>query len=218
MLSKAFLSYNNLMFIILIFIFSFKLFPADELIYKDLGQSKSDLIVDKRQIRPKVQVKTAYYEVDLNQDSQPEYIQAHKIDGIDYFIVKDSFKRTLLQKKLDTNGDNSYLYKIQLKKISKTINVLILYFDQGSVDAYNFTKSAKLYFITIENSKIKDLYFYSGPSFFYEYQSRHNNYINRKYSVSLFDYNSDGTRELSVKYKSITKIYFYQGDGVWKTY
>jgi hypothetical protein len=197
---------------------SFKLFAADEHLYKVLDQFKSESLVDKRQKRPKVQVKTSYYEVDLNQDSQPEYAQAHKIDGIDYFILKDSFKRTLLKKKLDTNGDNSYLYKMQLKRISKDINILILYFDQGSVDAYNFTKSAKLYFITIENSKINDLHFYSGPSFFYEYQTKHNNYINRKYSVSLFDYDSDGKKELSVKYKSITKIYFYQGDGVWKTY
>lgn len=206
------------MFLLLTFFVCFTLFSADEREYEQIIDKKLATSLGGGEDRPKVKVETAYYELDLNQDASPEYIQVYKIDGLDYFAIKDSFKRTLLKKKLDTIGDKSYLYKIQLRSLSKNIKVLLLYFDQGEIDAYSFSKKAKVYFVTIEGKNLKNLHYYKGPSIFFEKKSLHSSYINRKYSVTVFDYNSDGRKEISIKDGLNTKIYSYQKNGDWTVF
>ena len=213
-LSEAFLSYNNVMFHFICLLISFNIFAANESLYKQILEPKEENLY-KGVTRPKVVAVSPRYELDINEDAEFEFIQTEKRDGIDFFYIKGARRNVIFKMKLQGLGDQSHLYKVQLKRINKKTNVLILYFDEGFIEAYNFAKTARLYFVTIDNKNLDTIYGYKGPHFFIEEQTPHNNYENRRYSVTTFDYNSDNQNEISVKYKSINRVFSYLGKGEW---
>ena len=213
-LSEAFLSYNNVMFHFICLLISFNIFAANESLYKQILEPKKENLY-KGVTRPKVVAVSPRYELDINEDAEFEFIQTEKRDGIDFFYIKGARRNVIFKMKLQGLGDQSHLYKVQLKRINKKTNVLILYFDEGFIEAYNFAKTARLYFVTIDNKNLDTIYGYKGPHFFIEEQTPHNNYVNRRYSVTTFDYNSDNQNEISVKYKSINRVFSYLGKGEW---
>ncbi len=216
-LSEAFLSYNNVMFHFVCLLISFNVFAANESLYKQILEPKKENLY-KGVTRPKVVAVSPRYELDINEDSQFEFIQTEKRDGIDFFYIKGARRNVIFKMKLQGLGDQSHLYKVQLKRINKKTNVLILYFDEGFIEAYNFAKTARVYFVTIDDKNLDTIYGYKGPHFFIEEQTPHHNYINRRYSVTTFDYNSDNQNEISVKYKSINRVFSYLGKGEWLRY
>ena len=163
----------------------------------------------------KVVVKTPRYEIDLNQDGSFESIRVEKKDGFDFFIIYDEFGREIFNKRLPAIGAKSRLLKVGLKGINKDVNALILHFYEGAIDATKFEAMAKLFFVTFDKKDLKKISFQDGPHFFHE-KVKGDQYLNRRYSVNVIDYNGDGSREISVSYNKISRIYFYTKTGVWK--
>ena len=137
-------------------------------------------------------------------------------DGEDFFIIRDHFGRTVLEKKLSTIGSNSSIYRVQLKTISHNTDALIVHFYEGSIESTRFEAQARLYFVTIPKRNLKNLHFYQGPHIFHESEKLFDKYFVKRFSVNTLDYNSDGIKEISVSYNSISRIYFYVADGIWK--
>ena len=193
---------------------SFSLYAQDERYYRKIFTGELE-DKTKEVFRYKVIVKSPRYEIDLNQDGSLESIRVEKRDGFDFFVVYDEFGKELLNQNLPAIGARSRLLKVDLKGINKKVNSLILHFYEGATEATNFEAMAKLFFVTFEKDDLKKITFQSGPHFFHE-KLKGNQYLNRRYSVNLIDYNKDGSREISISYNKISRIYFYGRNGIWK--
>ncbi|MCT4640901.1 MAG: hypothetical protein N4A33_01300 [Bacteriovoracaceae bacterium] len=193
-------------------IFTLCVYAQDEAYLQQIFKDKVQII---KQVTPKLEVKTRDYLLDINSDGHPEKVVLSKKDGVDFFIIKDHYNNTVLSYRLETMGENSSAFKLQLKKLNENTNVIILYFDEGYTQAEKFSKFARVYFFTIENKSIQKIYAYKGPHIFIEQESNWNSYINRRYSVTTFDYNNDGQKEISIKYLSTNRVFSYKGEGSW---
>lgn len=200
--------------IILKFIGGTELLAQDERYYRKIFTGELE-DRSKQTIQYKVVVRSPRYEVDLNQDGKNESLRIEKKDNEDFFIIYDDFGRELLNKKLPAIGARSRILKIDLKSINKNINSLILHFYEGSTEATNFEAMAKLFFVTFDKRDLKKMKFQAGPHFFHE-KVKGKQYLNRRYSVNVIDYNKDGSREISISYNKISRIYFYGKNGLWK--
>lgn len=163
----------------------------------------------------KIKVATPSYNVDLDRDGVAEKIVALKKDGLDFFQILDRSGATIFEAKLDAKGVESVLYKAHLKTLSKNVDALILYFDEGNSGSTVFQSTARIYILTIENRNLKTVYFERGPAFFYEKETMDFFYARRHYNVNVIDYNKDGVKEVSVSYNKIQRILFYKGKGRW---
>lgn len=164
----------------------------------------------------KIIVKSPAYRIDLNRDGFEEIIRTAKRDGNDYFTIADHFGRVLLEKKLSTIGSGSVVYRVQLKTISPNTDALVVHFYEGMIESTRFEAQARLYFITIPNRELNKMHFFQGPHFFHESEKLFDKYFVRRFSVNTVDYNNDGTKELSVSYNNINRVFLYVAEGVWK--
>lgn len=201
--------------LVALFVLCHSAFSQDERYYRRIFTEE---LVKKPQevIDYKIQVKSPDYKLDLNQDHFAETIRIEKKDGLDFFTVLDQFGQKVFEKKLDSIGRESKLFKIQLKTISKDTNALILHFYEGKIDSTRFESTARIFFISYPKSDFKKMSFYKGPHFFHEKEKVSEQYWTRRYTVNTIDYNNDGVKEISVNYNKISRIYFFLGEGVWK--
>jgi hypothetical protein len=197
-----------------LFLISTASLAQDERFYRKIFTGE---LTDKTQeaIQYKVIVRSPRYEIDLNQDKIMETIRVEKKDGFDFFLIFDQFGREIFNKRLPAIGANSRLLKVDLKSITKKVNTLILHFYEGAIDSTKFEATAKLFFVTFDKNDLKKIKFFNGPHFFHE-KEKGSQYFNRRYSVNTIDYNNDGSREISVSYNKISRIYFYTSTGEWK--
>ncbi len=200
--------------LISLFLISFSSLGQDERFYRKIFTGE---LTDKTQeaIQYKVIVRSPRYEIDLNQDKIMETIRVEKKDGYDFFLIFDQFGREIFNQRLPAIGAKSRLLKIDLKSITKDVNTLILHFYEGAIDSTKFEATAKLFFVTFQKNDLKKIKFFNGPHFFHE-KEKGSQYLNRRYTVNTLDYNNDGSREISVSYNKISRIYFYTSSGEWK--
>lgn len=201
----------------LIFCISLSSFAQDERFYRniftgDLNNSKQEDFIYK------VEVKSHKYMLDLNRDGIEDSFQTVKKDGLDFIRINDAFGNSIFEKKLDTKGSGSKIFKADFKHVSNDIDVLLLYFYEGDNQSSTFEGSARLYFITIQNKSFNKITLTKGPYFWHEFAEnpdKYSIYWNKRFSVNTIDYNQDGVKEISVSYNKISRIFFYKSDGVW---
>jgi len=154
----------NLLYLLL-FLYTFSSFSQDERFFRKIFSGE---LISPKSDEPiiKVSVESPEYKIDLNRDSFPESFKTLKKDGSDYIQFFDYRGNLLANIALDPMGINSKLYKVQLKTLSKNTDVLILYYYEGYNLAVQFEAAARLYFLTIENRDLSNIYFYKGPHFF----------------------------------------------------
>lgn len=111
---------------------------------------------------------TPFYYLDLTGDKLEESFGIEKRDGEDWIHFLDLLKRPFRSFKLEATGAESFLYKVQLSRISKRTQVLILYFFEGRNRTTEYRSSGRLYFITIDDFKLSTLSMYKGPYILYE--------------------------------------------------
>lgn len=164
----------------------------------------------------KVIVKSPSYRLDLNRDGFEEVIKTEKRDGKDFFVIRDHFGRTLIDKQLSAIGSGGVVYRVQFKTISANTDALILHYYEGAIDATNFMAQARLYFLTISNRSLKKIHFFKGPHFFNETEKFPDKYSVKRLSVNTIDYNKDGIKEISVSFNKIHRVFFYVAEGIWQ--
>lgn len=205
----------------LFFLFIVTTFPLcaqDERTFRDLY-----LFSDRKKKRSQavkeylLKVRSNRYFIDLTEDDKQESFYYARRDGESWVHFFDSDGKEFLQSEFHTNGPWSRLFKVQLRKLSKSTKVLLLYFYEGMTKYSEFKGTSRVYFMTLDKNDLKTASIYKGPILFDEFREARSHYHQRKYEISLFDLDGDYVREISVKYGRMSKVYKYYGKGTWRT-
>ncbi len=189
-------------------------FAQDERFYRDIFAG--NLYDPPEKFKYKVLVESPKYMIDLNRDKRKDSIQISKKDGVDFVKINNEYGQSVFERKLLAKGLNSKVYRARLKKINKSVNVLILYYYEGDIDTVkHFKGSARLFFITIRDNNLNKITFMKGPYIFTEESLPGDKYSTKSFAISTIDFNGDKQAELSVSYNHIQRTYFYKGDGLW---
>jgi hypothetical protein len=192
----------------------FSAFAQDERFYRQIFDGA---LIPKEAVQENIKliISSPKYHFDLNRNGFNEILETPKRDGLDYIVIKDGMGKLIYEAALDSMAKDSYIDKIQLKSLSATTDLMLIYYYEGGVDSSKFEASARLYFLTFENRDLKTLSLYRGPHYFHEKQKVLDQYLLRSYHVSTLDLNDDGVKEVMVHYNKIARIFFYQGKGNW---
>lgn len=166
-------------------------------------------------------IHTPYYEVDLNRDKTPEeliFVKKDSEDWIEIFEKKAGERKKIFSYRFETKGYDSELYRIELKTLSPSASILILYYYEGLSKYTEMQSTSRVYAITIDHNDLKTLSGFKGPAFFEEYRSLKGHYHLRNYQVYLQDLNNDDIKELIVKFHLTSQVFMYEGQGKWKTF
>jgi hypothetical protein len=161
---------------------------------------------------------TPYYSLDLNRDGKEEQVVFAKKENEDWIEIFDHEKKKIFSYRFENKGYDSELFRIELKTISPTTDILILYYYEGVSKYIDFQGTARIYAVTIDNKDLKTLSSFKAYSFFDEVKTFKGHYHKRFYQVVLEDLNGDGIKELIVKHRNTSNVFMYHGDGKWQTF
>ncbi len=166
-------------------------------------------------------VHSPFYSLDLNNDGTFEqfvYAKKDSEDWVELFSENKGIRTKIFSYRLETKGYGSDLFKIQLKKLSGTTSIVLLYFYEGLSRYTELNASSRIYALTIDNGDLKTLSAFKGPSLFEEFRSFKGHYHLRDYQIYVQDLNNDNIKELIVKHREVSQVFLYQGSGKWKTF
>jgi len=208
-----------MMLCLYVFILTPSLLAQDERTFREL-LTENDREVKEQNRRPHYDfmVRGNRYYLDLTGDNQPESFFPSKRDGGDWLELFNSKGAKIFDFKFDTAGTFSRIYKVQMRKISATAKILIFYFYEGVTKHINLEGTARVYFLTWENDNLQSLSMFKGPYIWDENRTFRNHYHQRKFELSMYDFDGDYTREVAVRYGTITRVFKYLGRGKWNTY
>ncbi|MDO9183733.1 MAG: hypothetical protein Q7U04_15065 [Bacteriovorax sp.] len=194
--------------------------PQDERYFRQIFSGD---LVPKAQVQTEEKkysyfIHTPYYALDLNHDGIPEeivFVKKDSEDWIEIFEVKNGEKKKIFSYRFETKGFNSELFKIELKRLSAKTTVILMHYYEGISLYTEMQATSRIYVGTIDNDDLKTLSVMKGPSFFEEHKSLKGHYHIRNYQVYLQDLNNDQAKELVVKYRLMSQVFFYNGDGKW---
>ena len=155
------------------------------------------------------------YRYDLNADGKSEMLTWAHRDGSDYLQLESPglAKREF---PLETQGQNSRIYKIGLYKLSEHYNVALVYFYQGVIQGYNKEGDVRLYFMTWDDQNLKNVYWQKGPLTWQDRQENLDRYWKRSMLVETVDLNEDGVKEIEISFEKLSRVYYYKGEGQWR--
>lgn len=153
--------------------------------------------------------------VDLTDDHRPEKLFTAKRDGEDWLQIYGHDGELVFKKTLDTQGPWSRLYRIQVRKLNEQSKVMVLYFYEGITRYLEFQGTTRIYFVSYDNNDLKTLRMYKGPVIWDEKRGFKEHYHQRIYDVSFYDLDGDKTREVSISYGRMNRVYKYLGNGSW---
>lgn len=204
--------------VFLLFLISGQVLSQDERYYRHIlsGQlPKSNDEIKDSAVSP-FNVGGHVYKVDLDSDGIEELIQPQKRDGVDWLEIRNSSEGVLFAAKLWATGGDSSLYKVRMVYLSAATRALILFLDEGFTRGLKFESTAKIFLLTYDNNDLKTLKLTEGAHLFQEKEAQRDLYWRRDYQVNVFDMDGDGTREVSVQYNHIQRIFRYKGKGSWE--
>lgn len=192
---------------ILIFL-SLNSWAQDERSFRQMvtGELTRDRQQDEKQTY-KFQTRSDRYQIDLNGDGTEESFFTAKRDGEDWIYFFNSKREEFFKFRFDTLGYDSRIFKIQKRKLSKDVDILLVYFFEGVTNFLEFEGTARIYFFTMKDANLKTIKAYKGPYIWQEHKSFKNYYKQRSSDVTLFDFDDDGTREVAVRYNLITRVF-----------
>lgn len=162
-------------------------------------------------------VSSAHYQLDLNGDELKESIAFVKKDNEDWLEIYDYRKNLIFTYLFENKGTGSELFRVELKTLSQNTNILLLHYYEGSTNYLHFQGTARVYAVTIDNKNLKTLTAFRGASFFDETKKLKGHYHIRSYSVFLEDLDENGIKDLVVKFRNISTVFHYLGNGKWST-
>lgn len=199
-------------------LFSLKLtvFAQDERYFRQLFTGELATSTQKKEKSYKWESETPLYQIDLDGDSDPEGIKVQKKDGEDWLELHGKLGKPFWRGKLQAKGAASSLFKIHLLSLAPKIKTLILHFYEGKTDYKEFNGTARIYLLVFEDNKLDKIFYQMGPSFWMEREKMSDQYFKREYKVIAQDFNGDGIKEISVKFKNISRVLMYLGNGRWQ--
>ena len=210
---------NKLLIILSFIVLSWGAKAQDERYFRQLfsGEinNKKELVETKKY---SYFVHTPYYAIDLNRDKLDENIVFVKKDNEDWIEILDSNKTKIFSYRFENKGFDSELFRVELKTLSNSTSILLLYYYEGVSKYINFQGTSRVYAITIDNNDLKTMSAFKGPSFFDEQKTFKGHYHKRNYHVYLEDLDKNGVKELIVKHRDYSYVFVYSGSGKWQTF
>ena len=163
-------------------------------------------------------IHSPYYALDLTRDGKEESIVFAKKDSEDWLEIFDKDKKKIYSYQFEAKGYGSELFKIELKTLSPSTTVLLLYYYEGISKYIEFQGTSRIYAMTLDDNDLQTLQTLKGPSFFDEFKSQKGHYHKRNYQVYLDDLNGDSVKELVIKHQRMSNVYLYLGKGKWTTF
>jgi hypothetical protein len=213
---------GKLLILLLFFLVPWRAMPQDERYFRQLFSGellKGEVKTEAKKYS--YTLHTPFYALDLNHDSNPEFVIFVKKDSEDWVEIFEQIKgerKKVFSYRFETKGFNSELFKIEFKRISPKTSVLIMYYYEGMSKYTEMDSSSRIYVATLDNDDLKSLSMFKGPSFFEEHKSLKGHYHIKNYQVYLQDLNNDIIKELVVKHHLVSQVFFYEGSGKWKTF
>lgn len=159
-------------------------------------------------------VVSPFYEIDLDGNGRNESLIFEKIDGKDLFHIQDYEGKRLFTAGLTPLGTRSHLFKINFRHIGDGLKVLLLHYYEGYQNYLEFMGTSRLYMVTFKDLRPGSFNFSKGPLLWTEYKDHRENYIQRGQHVVVHDFDKDGVKEISVRYKEINRVFKYRS-GEW---
>lgn len=210
---------GNFLTLILLLTFSWEVAAQDERFFRQIFSG--DLVKSNEFGEAKKYsyvIHSPYYALDINRDKKDENIVFVKKDSEDWIEILDSDKKKFFSYQLEPKGFDSELFKLELKTISESTDVLLLYYYEGVSKYIDFQGTSRVLAITIDKKDLGTLKTFKGPSFFDESRSQKGHYHKRNYQVYLDDLNQDNVKELIVKHHRMNEVFIYFGNGHWSTF
>lgn len=202
--------------VLLFAFFGFEGHAQDERLFRELLlHNKHSKLINKVKPTYFLKARSNSHMVDLTGDHRPEKLFTAKRDGEDWLQIYDHAGELLFKKTLDTQGPWSRLYRIQVRKLNEKSKVMLLYFYEGITRYLEFQGTTRIYFVTYDDNNLKTLRMYKGPVIWDEKRGFKDHYHQRVYDVSFFDLDGDETREVTVSYGRMNRVYKYLGKGSW---
>lgn len=158
------------------------------------------------------------YYFDLNGDYREESFYFTKEDGEDWLYLYDFRGKEVYRYRFVPMGSGSRVYRVTVKWVSKDISVAIIHYFEGKTAYLEKRGTARLYFLSFKRGELADFNMFRGPHVWDEFKDYRGQYHRRSYKVSLYDFDKDGRREISVKYHTISRVYRFAKDGKWYSY
>ena len=192
-------------------------FAQDERFYRkllsgDLGVEGVE--IDKK--KPYFHKASSMYELDLDNDNRLEHIILEKRDSEDWLHIHNYERVRIYSLKFVRKGWESDVYKVNLRQLSSDTKVLLISYYEGHNQGNNFTGTSRLYAISFDKNDLKSLHGVRGPEIWDEFKDTKIHYHRRPHHVSLFDFDSDGVREVAIRHHLSTKVMKYLGKGEWR--
>ena len=196
-------------------ILSLNAYAQDEKLIKDMidRNKKDQEILPERNFN--VIVQSPFYELDIDENSQNEYIFFEKKDNEDWVHITNQNKEKIFSGYFIPKGSGSGVYKVRRTKVSDSLYVLLLYYYEGYTTYFQFQGTSRLYVITTDKKNTSVLSMSRGPILFEEKKDIRQHYHQRNYDIKVEDLDKDGTSEINVRYHKMSRILKYQGKGQW---
>lgn len=190
----------------------------DEVYMRKLLMGEFEKKVAKKQYyNKKYDVSSALYEFDMNSDNRVEKFSYRYVDGASWLHILDYYNNKIFNYEFDVNGLHARLYKIRAKDLSPRVRIFVMYFYDGFASYLEYKGNARVYFLTMEDNKLKSLSMFKGPMVWEEYKNSRQHYHQRSYKLYFKDYNKDGIKEVIIDFFGTRRIYMYQGSGQWSS-
>lgn len=197
---------------------SCNLWAQDERFFRDMFSGELARKKPKLKKKYKWQTNTPFYQFDLDGDKWKESVIFEKRDGEDWLHLHNLYKERIFSYRFDSKGLDSRAVKFSLRSLSSNVKLLVIHYFEGYTSYLNFHGTGRFYFLTVEKGKINSASIFKGPIYWEEFEGRNTHYRIRKSKLGLFDYNTDGVKEVIVKHQLVSTIFGYKGSGNWITY
>lgn len=211
---------NKLVFTLLVFVVSWQAGAQDERYFRQLfsGEINRKPEVEKEVKKYSYVIHSPYYALDLNRDGAPEQIVFVKKDNEDWIEIMGPDKQKFFSYRFENKGFDSELYRVELKTLSPTTDILLLHYYEGMSRYIDFQGSSRIYAITIDERNLKSMSAFKATSFFDEVKTFKGHYHKRNYEVYLEDLNRDSVKELVTRHHNASTVFLYKGEGQWQTF
>lgn len=160
-------------------------------------------------------VQSPFYMFDINKNHRKEKFLIEEKDGETWLYIHDYQGKKIFSHRFQATGYGSSIYKISIRNLSPKTRIFIIHFFEGKTKHVDYHSTGRFYFLTMDNLDLNTLSMFKGPIMWEEYRNVKDHYHQRKYELSLYDFNNDGVKEVLVKYNLSSKVFLYKDNGKW---
>lgn len=192
------------------------LHAQDERYFRDLLSGDLTREVPPEIIPPRYRVFAPLYELDLNGNHRFERLVFEMRDAQDWLSILDYQKNPIFRYHLGPNAPLSRVYRLRKVQINSDYHALVVYYFEGVNSYLGIHANARAHVITFRPDQMEQtMKGFKGPAFWEEFHNGREHYRRRSYELDFIDLNNDGTKEMILKFKNISRIYQFSNDGKW---